>query len=85
MALINPRLPVVAIHGDRDRLVPVDLSARYIDAVHRAGGAGQLVVAPGANHGSVAQPGTAAYVQILDIVTRFSRKSLEEVRTHWPR
>lgn len=85
IALIDPQVPVIAVHGDSDRLVPAVLSTRYISAVVAAGGLGRLVVAPGSSHGTVARRGTASYREILDIVTGFTRKSVEEMRNSRPR
>ena len=43
--------PVLIIHGDADKLVPLEQSQRLIDKLHAAGVTARLIVKPGAKHG----------------------------------
>lgn len=76
---IDPTMPVIAVHGDRDRLVPMQLSRRYVDEVKRRDGIGDLVIAKGENHGSIIDPKSPAYRRILSLITDASDKSLDEL------
>jgi acetyl esterase/lipase len=76
---IDPTVPIIAVHGNRDTVVPLVLSQRYIDEVHRRGGIGGMVVEDGENHGSIVDPKSKAYPRILDIITDASSKTREEL------
>ena len=43
--------PILTIHGDADKLVPVSHATRLHDALQKAGLANQVVIIPGAGHG----------------------------------
>lgn len=76
---IDPTMPIVAVHGDADRTVPIILSRRYIDEVERQRGIGELIVAEGENHLTIVSRTSPAYPRILDIITDVSTKTLEEL------
>lgn len=76
---IDPTMPVVAIHGDQDTLVPAVLSQRYIAEVKRRNGIGDLVIVRGEDHGSLINPSSPAHEQILDIITDSSQTSIDEL------
>ncbi|WP_269928828.1 alpha/beta hydrolase family protein [Kocuria massiliensis] len=65
---LDPKIPVVAVHGTADKTVSYLNSQRYIQALHRAGGAGTLRLLPGDNHGSLIRPGTPNYDSVLDLI-----------------
>jgi acetyl esterase/lipase len=65
---IDADVPVVAVHGDRDPLVSVPNSQRYIDQLTRRGGQGRLVIAAGETHGSFLIPNSPAYERILQLI-----------------
>ena len=76
---IDPTMPIVAVHGDSDRTVPMVLSQRYINEVERQHGIGEIIIAAGENHLSIVSPTSAVYPRILDIITDVSTKTLEEL------
>jgi dipeptidyl aminopeptidase/acylaminoacyl peptidase len=43
--------PVLMVHGDQDRTVPLSQSEKMLSALEAAGGKGELVVVKGAGHG----------------------------------
>jgi len=59
--------PLLAIAGERDRLIPVSDSQRVVDA---AGGGGRLLVVPGAGHNDLE---LLAGATMLDGITAFLR------------
>jgi acetyl esterase/lipase len=59
-ALLPSGVPVIAIHGDVDDVVPVELSQRYVDAARIAGDPAELIVLPGVDHFEPFDPTTAA-------------------------
>lgn len=76
---IDPTMPVVALHGTADTIVPPILSERYIDEVERRDGIGDLVVAEGEDHTSIVDSNQPVYQVILDIITDASGKTIEEL------
>lgn len=76
---IDPTMPVIAIHGDRDTLVPPILSERYVAQVDRLHGVADLVIAQGEGHVSIVDPRSKSYLRILDIITDASRNSIEQL------
>ncbi|GAB3594377.1 alpha/beta hydrolase [Angustibacter peucedani] len=59
----TPAVPVVAVHGDADRTVPVALSRSYASATGQA-----LVVLPDVEHFAVIDPTSAAWPHVLEQV-----------------
>lgn len=80
---IDPTMPIIAVHGDRDTVVPLLVSRRYIDEVVRRKGIGDLVVAKGENHLSLISPTSAAYPRILDIITDASSATIDELEASY--
>lgn len=76
---IDPKMPVLAIHGTDDSTVSPENSQRYIDAVERQNGIGDLVLVEGENHVSVVDRSSRHYGQILDLITDSSGKSIPEL------
>ncbi|WP_426563964.1 alpha/beta hydrolase family protein [Angustibacter sp. McL0619] len=58
-----PAIPVVAVHGDRDGIVPLELSRSYCAATGQ-----RLVVLPGVGHFAPIDPFSGAWPQVLDAV-----------------
>jgi acetyl esterase/lipase len=57
-ALLLPAgIPVVAVHGDADDAVPLELSQRYVARAQAAGDPARLIVLPGADHFAPFDPG----------------------------
>jgi acetyl esterase/lipase len=49
--LVNaPAVPFLVIHGDADRVVPLQQSRKLVEALKAAGGSAELVVKPGGGH-----------------------------------
>lgn len=76
---IDPEIPVVAIHGTNDTMVAPENSERYIDAVERADGIGDLVMADGDDHVSLVSADSPNYAKILDIIADASGKTIDEL------
>lgn len=65
---INPRIPVVAVHGTDDSLVSPENSERYVDRVTALGGKAKLVLLRGQNHISFLRQDSPALTRVLDII-----------------
>lgn len=76
---IDPRLPVIAVHGTNDTMVSPENSKRYIDAVKQDDGIGDLVMADGEDHVSLVSGDSAHYQKILDIISDTSTSSIDEL------
>lgn len=63
-------VPVVAIHGDADKVVPVQCSARYVAAAKKNGGTAQFISLPGVSHSAIVSSNAPTYPRILDIIAR---------------
>jgi acetyl esterase/lipase len=58
--LLPAGIPVVAVHGDADDVVPLELSQRYVDRARAAGDPASLIVLPGVDHFEPFDPTTPA-------------------------
>lgn len=76
---IDPEMPVIAIHGDKDTIVPPTNSERYIDAVEKVNGIGDLVIATGEDHTSIVSPKSRVYPKILEIIGDAPGKTIEQL------
>lgn len=78
---ISRRVPVVAMHGLNDNLVPKENSEHYVNAVTAAGGSAKLVLMANEDHVSFLQESSSHFEQILDTVhkvTTHSRETLND-------
>ncbi len=65
MARLPVGVPVVLVHGQLDRQVPVSFSQRYAAAGRAAGDAVRLDLLPGTDHFAVIDPESAAWPAVL--------------------
>ena len=68
IALMPPAVPVMAIHGDKDTIVPLALSETYVSAVTRAGGSASLRRLAGMGHFEPIDPESEAWPVVRDAV-----------------
>jgi acetyl esterase/lipase len=72
--LLPVGIPVVAIHGDADESVPLELSQRYVERARAAGDPAELVVLSGVDHLEPFDPGTppgqAVRSAVRDLIER---------------
>ena len=66
LELVPIDVPVVALHGTDDRIVPLSQSRRYVEAATAAGDPAELVIIDGANHFEVIDPEHEAWRAVLD-------------------
>ena len=66
LALLPAGVPVVAVHGTDDDIVPLVQSRTYVDAAVSAGDPAELVAVDGAGHFDVIDPGHEAWRAVLD-------------------
>ncbi|WP_291479280.1 prolyl oligopeptidase family serine peptidase [Corynebacterium sp.] len=76
---INRRIPVVAVHGTKDTLVPPANSRHYVDAVTRDGGDAKLVMLRDEDHTSFLKSSSRHYAPVLEIIHRVTTLSHEEL------
>ncbi|PHV67788.1 alpha/beta hydrolase [Williamsia muralis] len=76
---LDPGTPVIAVHGTRDTVVLPSLSQRYVSALKNENGSGRVVLIDGEDHGSIVSSNSAAYRQILDIITEGSTKTVDQL------
>jgi acetyl esterase/lipase len=76
---INRHIPVVAVHGTDDNLVPPANSEHYVDAVTRLGGNAKLVLLPGQNHVSFLRRESPAFQRILEIIHKVTVQPRQEL------
>jgi acetyl esterase/lipase len=63
------RVPVVLVHGERDRHVPVSFSQRYAEHGRAAGAEIDLVICPDAEHFAVIDPLSPAWPSVVGALT----------------
>lgn len=70
---IDPAIPITAMAGTADTVVSPTLAQRYVDAVHRDGGTGQVILLNGVNHVQIVDPSAPTFPQVLDTISRASQ------------
>ncbi|MEJ6548989.1 MULTISPECIES: alpha/beta hydrolase family protein [unclassified Corynebacterium] len=78
---INRHIPVVAVHGTKDTLVPPANSEHYVTAVTRDGGNAKLVMLRDEDHTSYLKNSSRHYDQVLEIIHRVTTLSHEDLST----
>lgn len=53
---IDPKIPTIAMNGDKDRVVPAFLSENYVAAAKKVGATSSFVMIPGGNHSPSSTP-----------------------------
>ncbi|MHA2788689.1 alpha/beta hydrolase [Corynebacterium sp. S7] len=66
---MNPSIPVTAVHGDADDLVPKENSVHYVNALNAENGEGKLVLLPKQSHTSYLAADSPWYPKVLDLIT----------------
>ncbi len=66
LAVTADDAPTLLIHGDKDELVPISHSERYVEAMKKSGATCELLVMKGAAHGFPGEQGTQAETALLD-------------------
>jgi dipeptidyl aminopeptidase/acylaminoacyl peptidase len=66
-------VPVLAVHGSEDPLVPLEQSRAYVAAALAAGDEAGFVAIPGANHAHLRDPESSAWPTVRDCVARLAR------------
>lgn len=66
LAVTPDDAPTLLIHGDKDELVPISHSERYLKAMQDAKATCELIVMKGAAHGFPGDQGTQAETALLD-------------------
>jgi len=72
LALVPSPVPVVAMHGGADEIVPADFSERYVAAAMAAGGAATLTRLAGVGHFELIDPESSAWPDVRAAVTAFA-------------
>ena len=68
---IDPQIPVLAIAGSDDHVIPHAISQEYAAAVRRAGGQAMAVILPGQTHVSIVDPHNAIFARVVELIVRF--------------
>lgn len=66
LAVTKDDAPTLLIHGDKDELVPISHSERFLDAMKKVDATCELMVMPGAAHGFPGEQGQKAETALLD-------------------
>lgn len=67
---LPPAAPVVVVHGDRDRQVPLEVSQQYVHAVRARGADVAVDIITGADHFALIEPGSSAWPRVLAALER---------------
>lgn len=68
-------VPVIALHGDADRHVPLSQSAGFVEAAVQSGSPAELRMVPG-DHFDLITPGTEAWAGVVEAVAAVSQARL---------
>jgi len=75
LAVTKDDAPTLLIHGDKDELVPISHSERFVKAMHDIDATCELIVMKGAAHGFPGDQGTQAETALLDWFDKYLAKS----------
>ena len=75
LAVTNDDAPTLLIHGDKDELVPISHSERFLKAMHDIDATCELIVMKGAAHGFPGDQGVQAETALLDWFDKYLAKS----------
>ncbi|MFT3663376.1 MAG: alpha/beta fold hydrolase [Gordonia sp. (in: high G+C Gram-positive bacteria)] len=67
---IDPTIPITAMAGDRDHVVPPVVSENYVTAVRNDGGRGTFILLPGTDHGGIVDPSAPMFTRVLETISR---------------
>ncbi|HEY9314573.1 alpha/beta hydrolase family protein [Williamsia sp.] len=73
---IDPKTPVIAMHGADDNVVAPANSQRYVAAVKQDGGKAAVELLPGQNHSSIVSSDSGSYEHVLQVITDTSSTDL---------
>lgn len=74
LAVTKDDAPTLLIHGDKDELVPISHSERFVKAMQEVGGTCELIVMKGAAHGFPGEQGTQAETALLNWFDKYLAK-----------
>ena len=77
LAVTNDDAPTLLIHGDKDELVPISHSERFVKAMHDIDATCELIVMKGAAHGFPGVQGIQAETALLDWFDKYLAKSVD--------
>lgn len=72
---IDPGMPVIAMAGSRDTVVPPVLSQEYVAAANTAGDRARFVMVDGADHPSIVDPSAPTFQLVLETISRAAHDS----------
>lgn len=78
LSVTSDDAPTLLIHGDKDELVPISHSERFLDAMKKANAPCELLIMPGAAHGFPGAQGQQAEKALLDWFDRHLKPSAAE-------
>lgn len=75
---IDPSIPVIAMNGDKDRIVPAVLSQNYVRAARAQGAKADMVLMRGINHVQIVDPGNPQFVTVLETISRSAHDAAQD-------
>ncbi|CDP89791.1 MULTISPECIES: alpha/beta hydrolase family protein [Mycolicibacterium] len=76
---LDPRVPVIAVHGTLDTVVAPANSRRYVAALDKLGGRAGLVLLPGENHTSIMSSRSPGFREVLRLITTTSKAQPDQL------
>lgn len=76
---LDPKVPVIAVHGTLDTVVAPANSQRYVAALKKRGGRAGIELLPGENHTSIMSPRSPAFRRVLHLITATSEADLDQL------
>ncbi|WP_135457421.1 alpha/beta fold hydrolase [Mycobacterium sp. DL99] len=76
---LDPKVPVIAVHGTLDTVVAPANSQRYVAALKKRGGRASVELLPGENHTSIMSPRSPAFRRVLHLITATSKAELDQL------
>ncbi len=77
---LDPSIPVAAVHGKKDTVVRPHNSIRYVDALNKAGGHGELYLYDDDDHLSIVRPGSDAYNNVIDLISEYADTPVDQIK-----
>lgn len=75
---VDPSVPILAMVGTNDHVVPPVLSQSYVNTVTKRGGWGRVVLLPGADHASIVRPSAQTFPLVIETISRAAHNAFRQ-------
>lgn len=75
---VDASVPILAMVGTNDHVVPPILSENYVKAVVKQGGWGRMVLLPATDHSSIVEPSAESFPLVVETISRAAHNAYRQ-------